>query len=124
MNQNITPAEPPSINEAGLSAAKSSKRSNSRRLAAALAPLYEMRHAGLAFLFPVLIMALIYIAMEVWPFGNNSVLVLDLNGQYVYYFEALRDILRGEQGILYSFERALGGEFLGFFAYYLASPVQ
>ena len=81
MNQNITPAEPPSINEAGLSAAKSSKRSKSRRLAAALAPLYEMRHAGLAFLFPVLIMALIYIAMEVWPFGNNSVLVLDLNGQ-------------------------------------------
>ncbi len=122
MNQNITPAEPPSINEAGLSAAKSSKRSKSRRLAAALAPLYEMRHAGLAFLFPVLIMALIYIAMEVWPFGNNSVLVLDLNGQYVYYFEALRDILRGEQGILYSFERALGGEFLGIFAYYLASP--
>ena len=57
-----------------------------------------------------------------WPFGKSSVLVLDLNGQYVYYFEALRDILHGEQGILYSFERALGGEFLGIFAYYLASP--
>lgn len=81
-----------------------------------------MSHIWIAFLFPVLVMALIYIAMEVWPFGDNSVLVLDLNGQYVYYFEALRDILRGEQGILYSFERALGGEFLGIVAYYLASP--
>src|SRR5699024_802977 len=109
MNQNITPAEPTVINKTEFSVNESMKRSRQRRLAAALAPLYEMRHAGLAFLFPVLIMALIYIAMEVWPFGNNSVLVLDLNGQYVYYFEALRDILRGEQGILYSFERALGG---------------
>ena len=86
------------------------------------APFEGMGHMWLAFLLPVLVMALIYLAMEVWPFGKNSVLVLDLNGQYVYYFEALRDILHGEQGILYSFERALGGEFLGIFAYYLASP--
>ncbi|MBQ8510287.1 MAG: YfhO family protein [Clostridia bacterium] len=92
------------------------------RLARLFAPLDGMYHMGLAFLFPVLIMALVYLAMEVWPFGKNSVLVLDLNGQYVYYFEAIRDILRGEQGILYSFERALGGEFLGIVAYYLASP--
>lgn len=91
-------------------------------LARFLAPLDGMHHIGLAFIFPVLIMALIYIAMGVFPFGENSVLVLDLNGQYVYYFEAMRDILRGEQGILYSFERALGGEFLGIVAYYLASP--
>ena len=87
-----------------------------------LAPFDGMHHVWLAFLFPVVLMALIYIAMEVWPFGKNSVLVLDLNGQYVYYFEAMRDILRGEQGFLYSFERALGGEFLGIIAYYLASP--
>ena len=86
------------------------------------APFAGMGHLWMAFILPVLIMALIYVAMEVWPFGKSSVLVLDLNGQYVYYFEALRDILHGEQGILYSFERALGGEFLGIFAYYLASP--
>ncbi len=91
-------------------------------LARLMKPFEGMRHIWLAFLFPVLIMALIYFAMEVWPFGKSSVLVLDLNGQYVYFFEAMRDILRGEQGILYSFERALGGEFLGIVAYYLASP--
>ncbi len=81
-----------------------------------------MNHAFSAFFLPVIIMALIYTAMKVYPFGENSVLVLDLNGQYVYYFEAMRDFFRGEQGILYSFERALGGEFLGIVAYYLASP--
>ena len=87
-----------------------------------ISPLDGMHHIGLAFILPVFIMALIYVAMKVWPFGENSVLVLDLNGQYVYYFEAIRDVLRGEQGIVYSFERALGGEFLGIVAYYLASP--
>lgn len=90
-----------------------------RRIAAAFG---GMGHTLAAFWLPVAVMVLIYVAMEVWPFGNNSVLVLDLNGQYVYYFEAIRDFFRGEQGIIYSFERALGGEFLGIVAYYLASP--
>ena len=34
-----------------------------------------------AFIIPVVIMYIIYIAMEIHPFGNGSVLVLDLNGQ-------------------------------------------
>lgn len=91
-------------------------------LARIAAPFEGMNHMWLALLLPMFIMALIYFAMQVWPSGENSVLVLDLNGQYVYYFEAIRDFFLGEQGILYSFERALGGEFLGIVAYYLASP--
>ena len=74
------------------------------------------------FFLPIALMWLIYIAMKVYPFGEESVLVLDLNGQYVYYFEWLRRLLHGEGSFLYTFERALGGEFLGIFAYYLASP--
>ena len=77
----------------------------------------------LCFAVPAFIMALIYAVMGVFPFGNNSVLVLDLNGQYVYYFEALRDILTEGGSLLYSFKRALGGEFMGIFAYYLSSPL-
>ena len=67
-------------------------------------------------------MYLIYIGMEVFPFGKNSVLVLDLNGQYVYYFEYFREIIHGDASLLYSWTRSLGGEFLGIFAYYLCSP--
>jgi len=91
-------------------------------LAKIMRPMDDMNHMWYAMLLPILVMVLVYTAMKVWPFGDNSVLVLDLNGQYVYYFEAIRDFFRGEQGILYSFERALGGEFLGIVAYYLASP--
>ena len=76
----------------------------------------------LCMLLPTVIMYLIYLARGVHPFGNGCVLVLDLNGQYVWFFEALRKAVYGEPELLYSFSRALGGEFLGIYAYYLASP--
>ena len=75
------------------------------------------------FLIPVAVMYLIYLAMEIHPFGNGSVLVLDLNGQYVYFFEALRNTVYGQGSLLYSFFRGLGGEFMGMYAYYLASAL-
>lgn len=75
------------------------------------------------FLLPAMLMLLIYLCLMIWPLGENSVLVLDLNAQYVYYFEKLRNILVSGDSLLYSFERALGGEFMGIFAYYLSSPL-
>ena len=75
------------------------------------------------FIVPVVVMYLISIAMEIHPFGDGTVLVLDLNGQYVYFFEALRNTVLNGGSLLYSFLRGLGGEFLGMYAYYLASPL-
>ncbi len=75
------------------------------------------------FLLPALMMTLVYLCLLVWPLGDHSVLVLDLNAQYVYYFEKLRNILVSGDSLVYSFERALGGEFMGIFAYYLSSPL-
>ena len=77
----------------------------------------------LCFAIPVAIMYLIYLAMEIHPFGNGSVLVLDLNAQYVYFYEALRDFVWGDNSLLYTFSRQLGGEFMGIYAYYVASPL-
>jgi len=84
-------------------------------------PLYKI--LSVCFILPALMMALVYMCLLVWPFGEPSVLVLDLNAQYVYYFEKLRNILVSGDSLLYSFERALGGEFMGIFAYYLSSPL-
>lgn len=83
---------------------------------------HPMGYLSFAFIIPVVIMYLIYLAMEIHPFGNGSVLVLDLNAQYVYFYEALRNFVYGDAGFLYSFCRGLGGEFLGIYAYYIASP--
>ncbi len=76
-----------------------------------------------SFVLSAVLMLLVYVAIGVYPFGKNSVLVLDLNGQYVQFFAGLRAILHGDGTLLYSFSRSLGGEFLGIYAYYLASPL-
>ncbi len=74
------------------------------------------------FFVPVLIMYIAYAHFGVHPYGDNSVLVLDLNGQYVYYYEAMRDALHGDGSLMYDWSRNLSGEMFGIFAYYLASP--
>ncbi|MBE6725023.1 MAG: hypothetical protein E7576_07495 [Ruminococcaceae bacterium] len=76
----------------------------------------------LCFALPTALMAVLYAVIGVYPGSDRSVLVLDLNAQYIYYFEQFREIIRSGETILYSFKRALGGEFMGVFAYYLASP--
>ncbi|MBR6916632.1 MAG: YfhO family protein [Clostridia bacterium] len=85
--------------------------------------LYGKKYLGLCFAVPALLLFLMYFFRGVYPNGEGSVLVLDLNGQYVYFFEALRDIIKNGGSFVYSFRRALGGEFMGIFAYYLASPL-
>lgn len=79
-------------------------------------------HVICAFLVPLILYWAMYIFIGTYPFGENSVLVLDLNGQYVYFFEALRNALHGDGSLIYSWSRTLGGEFIGIYAYYLASP--
>ena len=85
------------------------------------------------FLVPVAIMYVIYVifwisldvgfSMAGQEYGGGTPLVLDLNAQYVYFFEALRKFVYGDASLLYSFGRTLGGEFMGMYAYYLASPL-
>ena len=77
----------------------------------------------LAFGLPVLILIITYIAMSISPFGEKSILTVDMDGQYVYFFEQIRDVYTGQASLIYTFERALGGEFLGYFTYYIASPL-
>lgn len=62
-----------------------------------------------AFLLPMGILLLLYVSLKVYPFGDGSVLVLDLNGQYVYFFEELRSKILSGGSLLYSWSRSLGG---------------
>ncbi len=82
----------------------------------------EYGYLLIAALIPAVLFYLMYLARGLYPFGDGTVLVLDLNGQYVSFYEALHDILRGDADLLYSFSRNLGGEFLGIYDYYVASP--
>ena len=54
----------------------------------------------IAFFIPVALTYLAYALFGISPFGEESVLCLDLNGQYVYYFESLRDAFYGYHWLL------------------------
>ncbi len=79
-------------------------------------------HCGRVFITVTAILLAVYALRGVYPFGSGSVLALDLNGQYVYYYEAFRDLFTGTKSLFYSYSRSLGGEMMGVYAYYLASP--
>lgn len=83
-----------------------------------LKPLYYIA----AFLIPALLTLIAYAIFGVYPFGERSVLTLDLNGQYVYYFENIRRCFWSGESPLYSWARNLSGGYQGVIGYYLASP--
>lgn len=82
----------------------------------------DSRAYWLSFLLPPAILFISYIIFQVWPFGERSVLSLDLNAQYVYYYDYMYDVFAGDESIFYSWSRNLSGEFMGIIGYYLASP--
>ncbi|MCH5209027.1 MAG: YfhO family protein [Oscillospiraceae bacterium] len=74
------------------------------------------------FFVPQIILFTAYAMFEVYPFGERSVLALDLNAQYVTYFDYLYDVFGGSQSLFYNWSGSLSEGFFGLFAYYLASP--
>ncbi|MCR6513707.1 YfhO family protein [Clostridium sp. LY3-2] len=77
----------------------------------------------LAFCIPVTVMVIVYYIIGIYPFGEKSLLTQDLDGQYIQYFGAYKDAFLGGKSIFYTFSKALGGNMIGLFAYYLASPL-
>ncbi len=56
------------------------------------------------------------------PFGSYSLASMDANIQYLDLFSYLKDVMSGENDILYTFSKTLGGTNIAVFAYYLSSP--
>ncbi|WP_459501644.1 YfhO family protein [Bacillus sp. C1] len=75
-----------------------------------------------AFLLPFSIYSVIFMLLGVAPFGPKSILVTDLHSQYVQFYTYLYDVLKDGKSIFYSWEGGMGLNFIGVFAYYLASP--
>lgn len=75
----------------------------------------------LAFLFPVLIFTLGFALKGVYPFGENSALVVDGVHQYTAFYRELSEQLGKGTGWTWS-AHAMGYNFYGLFCYYLCSP--
>ena len=85
------------------------------------------KHSILFYTAAFAIPALLYMAFlafeGIMPFGSEySIAYVDANGQYVSYFAYYKQMLAGEQSLLFSFSKLIGGDMIGLGAYYLLSP--
>lgn len=76
-----------------------------------------------AFVLPVGIMLGILYGGGFSPFGDKTLFVMDMRDQYTGFFAGLRNITAGDDSLFFCWSRSMGGNFLGLFAYYLASPL-
>ena len=59
---------------------------------------------------------------SIYPFGNLSVAIWDMDIQYVGLFGWLSNVLRGQGSLAYSWGAGMGEGMAATFAYYLSSP--
>ena len=76
-----------------------------------------------AFGIPFIICVIICIGNGVFPFGDQCILEMDMYHQYCPFFNELREKLLYGDSIQYSWYLGLGSDFIGLYAYYLASPL-
>jgi uncharacterized membrane protein YfhO len=63
------------------------------------------------------------VGLQIAPFGNGTILTVDLGQQYVDFYQYYRDVFYGNwDQLFYSFTKATGGEMVGTWSYYLMSP--
>ncbi|MCD8214648.1 MAG: YfhO family protein [Clostridiales bacterium] len=84
---------------------------------------FEWRYVILAFVLAALLMNIVYILRQVYPYGPNTILKVDLYHQYGPYHEEFRSRILNGQSLFYSWEGGLGKNFVAQAAYYTASPI-
>ena len=82
----------------------------------------ETYNSCVAFITTFIIIAILYIALKMAPFGTNALSDVDARIQYIDYFSYLKQILLGDGNTVYSFNKGLGSNIWAVIAYYLLSP--
>lgn len=70
-----------------------------------------------SFTLPIVLLFTVLAYSGFVPFGDKSLLIMDMSGQYVEFYNALKF---GD--IFFSWSKALGTNYIGVFAYYVSSP--
>ena len=83
----------------------------------------QVIYPALSFLIPAIIMIGALAGLEVTPFGDNSIVISDGNALYINYMGYISRVLKGEEGVLYSFTKGLGGNMMGSWGWFLLNPL-
>lgn len=75
-----------------------------------------------AFLLPAAVFCLLLALNRITPFGGKTLLMSDLNSQYVDFLAEYQRVLKGQGGWFFSWQMGMGMNFPALIAYYLASP--
>lgn len=65
---------------------------------------------------------LIFLIGKYAPLGQKTIAAMDANIQYLDFYSYYKDLLLGQNSVLYCFGKSLGGSNIAVFAYYLSSP--
>ena len=83
----------------------------------------KWNYVALAFVFPLVGMLFVMLISQYVPFGKYSMLYSDMYHQYFPFFLEFRESLLPGDSLLYNWSVGLGMDYLGLYAYYLASPL-
>lgn len=84
--------------------------------------LHTFYQYAISFLLPILVLCIVYIVMRIAPFGDQSILTIDMERQYVQFFAHWKEVLQGQADPFYTFSKNTGGSMIGLINYYLLSP--
>ena len=83
----------------------------------------RVRNAIVTFLISTAMFVAVMLCCGIYPFGDNSFITGDLNSIYIPEYMYVKDVISGVQDFGYSFQKSLGENTTGMFAYYTASPL-
>lgn len=76
-----------------------------------------------SFVAAALGMILIYYSDGIYPGSRRTMFAFDMRAQFSAFFASLRYIGSGDNSIFFNWSSTLGGNFIGTYAYYVASPL-
>ena len=80
--------------------------------------------ALMSFILPIIIFIIVMALLNIYPFGDNSLLIDDSLEQYIPFHMALKNIFNdSDNSIFFNWSVTMGGNFFGTFAYYVSSPL-
>lgn len=71
---------------------------------------------------PAIVILAALAGLGITPFGDNSLVMSDGDGLYINYMGYVGRAVQGQEGILFSFEKGLGGNMVGSWGWFLLNP--
>ena len=83
---------------------------------------HPVLYCFLSFILPSIIILAALAGLKVTPFGDNTLVISDGNALYINYLGYVGRAVRGQENILFSFEKGMGGNMLSSWGWFLLNP--